>query len=500
MARIAVGGLHHETNSFAPVKADWDAFDRADGWPARQRGQSLFAGVAGINLPITGFIDAARTAGHELVPLVWANACPSGPVTDDAFERLAQQMLEDLAAAGPLDGLFLDLHGAMITESLDDGEGELLARIRRARPTLPIAAALDLHAQVSAAMVEYADVLVAYRTYPHVDLAETGARCLEPLERLIRGEWLAKAHRKLDFLIPLPWQATVIEPAAGLYALADTLGAAIGGPVSIALGFPPGDTSAAGPSILAYGGDPAAVAGAVDRLADAVARAEGGFAGTLWQPREAIHEALRLLGETGGAGPVVLADTQDNPGGGGTSDTTGILSALLETPDVAAELALLADPVAAAAAHAAGPGALLYDLPLGGRHGPPGVVPVRRDWRVERLGDGRFTATGPMYAGNRMELGPMALLRAAGTAVRVLVSSQRVQAADRAIFAHLGVDPAAAAILVLKSSVHFRADFAELARAILVVEAPGQNVVDPASLPFRRLPDGLRRRPRPAPG
>jgi microcystin degradation protein MlrC len=496
MARIAVGGLHHETNSFAPVPADWEAFDRADGWPARQRGPSLFDGVAGINLPISGFIDAARAAGHELVPLVWANACPSGPVTDDAFERLCGQMLEDLAAAGPLDGIFLDLHGAMITASLDDGEGELLARIRRARPSLPLVAALDLHANVSAAMVEHADVLLAYRTYPHVDLAATGARCLEPLQRLIRGERLAKAHRKLDFLIPLPWQATVIEPAAGLYALADALGTAIAGHVSIAMGFPAGDTRAAGPSILAYGADPAAVAGAVDRLADAFAQAEGAFAGTLWSPREAVAEAMRRRGR----GPVILADTQDNPGGGGTGDTTGILAALLEAPGVSADLALLADPTAAAAAHAAGPGAVLHDLPLGGRHGPAGVVPIRRDWRVERLGSGRFTATGPMYRGNRMELGPMALLRADGTDVRVLVSTGRVQAADRAIFAHLGVDPARSAILVLKSSVHFRADFAPLAEAILVVEAPGQNVVDPATLPFRRLPEGLRRRPRAAAG
>ena len=131
MARIGVGGLHHETNSFAPQPATFERFAEADGWPALQRGEAMLAGTAGINLAITGFIDAARAAGHELVPLVWANACPSGPVTVDAFERLAGMLLEDLAAAGPLDALYLDLHGAAVADHADDSEGELLAFARK---------------------------------------------------------------------------------------------------------------------------------------------------------------------------------------------------------------------------------------------------------------------------------------------------------------------------------------------------------------------------------
>ena len=130
MARIGIGGLHHETNSFAPQPATFERFVEADGWPPLLRGPAMLPGTAGINLAITGFIDAALVAGHELVPLVWANACPSGPVTEDAFERLSAMLLADLAAAGPLDALFLDLHGAMVTEHLADGEGELLRRVR----------------------------------------------------------------------------------------------------------------------------------------------------------------------------------------------------------------------------------------------------------------------------------------------------------------------------------------------------------------------------------
>ncbi|HEX2529367.1 MAG TPA: M81 family metallopeptidase [Geminicoccus sp.] len=494
MARIGIGGLHHETNSFAPLPADWDAFDHGDGWPARQRGPAMFEGIAGINLAITGFVDRARLAGHELVPLTWANACPSGPVTTDAYERLAGQMLDDLAHAGPLDGLFLDLHGAMITDALDDGEGELLRRIRSLRPDMLIVCALDLHANVSDAMVEHADVLVAYRTYPHVDIAETGGRCLPFLERRIQGKPQAKAHVKLDFLIGLPWQCTTIEPARGLYALADELARRIDGTVSIAMGFPAGDTSCGGPSVIAYGPVADRVEAAAAELAAAFKAAEARFAGTLWTPEAAVAEAL---GRSRDGRPVVLADTQDNPGGGGTSDTTGLLAALVAAKAPDSVLALLADDEAASAAQASGAGSWLRDLALGGRHGPEPVQPVKGDWYVQRTGNGRFTATGPMYRGARMELGPMALLRATHPdGPGVLVSTRRVQAADRAIFHHLGVEPGRQRILALKSSVHFRADFEPLAADVLVVVAPGVNTADPGLMRFRRLPAHIRRRPR----
>ncbi len=493
MARIGIGGLHHETNSFAPQPATFERFAEADGWPALQRGEAMLAGTAGINLAITGFIDAARAAGHELVPLVWANACPSGPVTVDAFERLAGMMLEDLEAAGPLDALYLDLHGAMVTEHLPDGEGELLRRIRQLAPDLPIVAALDLHANVSEAMIGSSDALVAYRTYPHIDLADTGARCLPLIERLLAGLPLAKAWRRLDFLIPLPWQCSTIEPGHGLYAMLDEAEAGGALSASICMGFPAADTPVCGPSVLAYAADPASAEAAAVTLAQAFGAAEPRFAGRLWRAAEAIEHAAQVASDR----PVILADTQDNPGGGGSGDTTGLLAALIDARADGALLALLCDPDAAAAAHQAGEGAVLRGLAVGGRHGPDGVRPVRGDFEVVRLGSGRFTATGPMYGGNRMDLGPMALLRCcAAPGVEVAVASRRLQAADRAILRHLGVDPTSKRILALKSSVHFRADFEELASEVLVVAEPGANTANPGLLPFRHLPPGLRREPR----
>ncbi len=495
MARIAVGGLHHETNSFAPQPASFERFLEADAWPPLSRGGDIFANTAGANLAIAGFIEAARARGHHLVPLLWANAQPSGPVTEDAFERLAAMLIADLERSLPVDALFLDLHGAMVTDHLEDGEGELLARIRRKVPQLPIVCALDLHANVSQAMVTLSDALIAYRTYPHVDLAETGARCPPVLEMLLARGHLYRWHAKGDYLIPLPWQCTDIEPAAGLFDLLRGLERGEMASLSLCMGFPASDTSACGPSVLAYGSDEGAVAGAGRELAAALAEAEPGFAGRLWPAEEAVTHARRFRG----GGPVVLADTQDNPGGGGSSDTTGILAELVRQKAEQAALALMADPEAAAAAHAAGEGATLHGLPLGGRHGPEGVEPLVCDWRVEALGDGRFVATGPMYRGNRVDLGPMALLSPApAPGVKVLVSTRRLQAADQAIFRHLGIEPARMRILVLKSSVHFRADFAAIAGEILVVAAPGHVIVDPCALPFTRLPPERRCAPRSA--
>lgn len=493
MARIAVGGLHHETNTFSPQPATFERFAEADGWPALSRGAELIANTAGINLPVTGFIDAATVAGHELVPLVWANAAPSGRTTADAFERIVGWLLEDLRAALPVDAVFLDLHGAMVTEHLGDGEGELLRRLCEVvGPDLPVVAALDLHANVSAEMVAHSDALVAYRTYPHIDMAGTGARCLPVIERLLAGERLAKDFRRGEYLVGLPWQCTSIEPGRSLYAEAGALEAACGGPVSVAMGFPAADTACCGPTFLAYG--PGAEA-AVETLARTYATVEPSYAGRLWRPEEAVARAMAARSGR----PVVLADTQDNPGGGGTGDTTGLLAAMIALAPEDAVLALMCDAAAAAAAHAAGQGGMLRQLPLGGRHGPEGVAPIVGDWEVVRLGDGRFLATGPFYGGNRMDLGPMAALRPlAAPGVTVLVATRRVQAADQAMLRHLGVEPARQRLLALKSSVHFRADFEPLAAEVLVVEAPGLVTADPARLAFRHLPATMRRSPRKA--
>lgn len=480
----------HETNTFAPSPATYEAFLEGGGWPALVEGEAMIPALQNVNVPASGFIAAARAAGWEVVPLVWADATPSAPVTEDAFERIAGRMLELLAAAGPVDAVFLDLHGAMVCAHLDDGEGELLARARALiGPDVPLVASLDLHGNVTRAMVDMADCLIAYRTYPHVDMAETGARCAAYLAGILGTDTRhAKAFRQIDYLIPIAWQATGMEPCRSLYAeLAAMEGEAVP-TLSFLPGFPAADFPDCGPSVIAYGATQADADRAADRFAAMVAVREAAFAGEALSPEEAIARAMAIAA-SGAARPVVIADTQDNPGAGGDSDTTGMVRALVAADAQRAAIGLIVDPDSAAAAHAAGEGASLR-LALGGKSGIPDDAPFEAEFRVERLSDGHLTASGPFYGGARMYLGPSACLRIGG--VRVVVASRKAQMADQEMFRFVGIEPREAAILVVKSSVHFRADFEPMAETILVAAAPGAMPVSPASLPWKRLRPGTR--------
>ena len=214
MARIAIGGFQHETNTFAPSRADYAAFEAGGGWPGVQYGETIFGAVEGANIPAAGAIHALRALGHSLVGTAWGAASPSAHVTADAFERITGELVKRLEKAKPVDGVYLDLHGAMVVETYDDGEGELLRRVREAvGPRVPVVASLDLHANVTRAMVERTDALVAYRTYPHVDMAETGARAARVLDQILRsGMRPPGGFHQLDYLTGIPSQCSFIEP------------------------------------------------------------------------------------------------------------------------------------------------------------------------------------------------------------------------------------------------------------------------------------------------
>ena len=491
MARIAIGGMQHETNTFAPSKAGYAAFEAGGGWPGVQYGEPVFGAVEGANIPAAGAIQALRAQGHDLVATAWAAASPSAQVTTEAFERIVGELISNLKKALPVDGVYLDLHGAMVTEAHDDGEGEILRRVREAvGPRVPIVASLDLHTNFTRAMFERCDALVAYRTYPHVDMAETGARAAGLLDQMMRsGERLAKNYRQLDYLTGLSSQCSFIAPCKGLY---EDIGR--GGDVTLSFtpGFPMADFPDCGMAVFGYGLDEQKTHAAVERLRGMVADAEKDFALELHLPADAVARA-RLHGEPGL--PVVLADTQDNPGAGGNGDTTGLLKALIQQDAQDAVLGLLIDPQAADLAHKLGLG-FSSEFQLGGRSNIPGDSPFGGEFTVERLGDGRFTCTGPMFKGFRMQLGNMALLRSkAAPGVRVVLASRKCQAADQEMFRHLGVEPRRSRILALKSSVHFRADFEPLAREVLVVKAPGPALADPTEFKWTRLRKGMRMRP-----
>ena len=491
MARIAVGGFQHETNTFAPLKATLADFEQADAWPGLTSGAALFDAVKGVNLPAAGFIEEARSLSHELVPLLWCSAQPSAHVTRDAFETIMRELLARLSEARSLDAVYLDLHGAMVAEHIDDADGEVLARVRSViGPDVLLVASLDFHGNVSARMVEQADGLVSFRSYPHVDMTETGARTAALVHDLLREPARAKWHSALPFLMPLTTQCTLIEPLRSLMDQARALERAPVMSLCLTPGFPASDVPECGPAVFGFARDPDALDRAACELYGTTLEREQEFALEMID----VEQATRLARDADipRGRPVILADTQDNPGAGGNADTMSLLKALVAA-DVEDVLAgVIWDAECAARAQEAGQGTSL-DLSLGAHSGFPGETPLIARFTVERLGDGRFIGTGPFYHGGRFELGPMALLRSGRT--RIVVASRKQQAADAAMFRHVGVEPSDARVLVLKSSVHFRADFGDMASRIVIVEAPGPNIADPSHLPFTRLPPDKRRKP-----
>jgi microcystin degradation protein MlrC len=492
MTRIAVGGFLHETNTFAPTKATYQDFVHGGGWPAMAQGDDVLKIMRNINVGLSGFIEAAEARGWELVPTISCGASPSAHVTKDAYERIVAVMIEGIKAAGPLDAVYLDLHGAMVTEHLDDGEGEILARMRKVIGNdLPLVVSLDLHANVTPEMVEHADALIAYRTYPHVDMADTGRAAAKHLALLLKTKQkFAKAFRQLPFLIPISWQCTNDQPAKGIYRKLAALESDAVPTLSFAPGFPAADFCHCGPSVFAYGRTQADADAAADNIATLIESHEDDFDGRIYTPDEGVRHAMELA--TRAKKPVIIADTQDNPGAGGDSDTTGMLRALVRNNATRAAIGVIYDPAAAKAAHAAGVGATVT-LALGGKSGISGDAPYKETFVVEKLSDGKFVAPGPYYGGRDMDMGPSAALRIGD--VRVVVSSHKAQLADQSMYRYVGIEPTEQAILVNKSSVHFRADFEPIAETLLICAAPGAMPADTAALPWTRLRPGIRTRP-----
>jgi len=492
MTRIAVGGFLHETNTFAPTKATYENFVHGGGWPYMTRGTELLKVMRKINVGLAGFIEDAEARGWELVPTIFAAATPSAHVTEDAFERIVKEIVDGVANAGPIDAVYLDLHGAMVTEHFDDGEGEVLARVRKViGKDLPLVVSLDLHANVTPEMVAHADALIAYRTYPHVDMADTGRASARHLALMLKTkERFAKAFRQLPFLIPISWQCTNDQPTRGIYQKLAALEDDAVPTLSFAPGFPAADFEHCAPSVFVYGRTQADADTAADRIVALVVSHENDFDGRIYSPDEGVRYAMELA--KGASKPIIIADTQDNPGAGGDSDTTGMLRALVRNHAERAALGVIYDPQSAKAAHAAGEGATVK-LALGGKSGISGDAPYEETFVVEKLSDGNFVAPGPYFGGRLMEMGPSACLRVGG--VRAVVSSHKAQLADQAMYRYVGIEPTEQKILVNKSSVHFRADFEPIAAKLLICAAPGAMPADTASLPWTKLRPGIRIKP-----
>ena len=480
--RVLVAQIMHETNTFSRLRTGIDDYARR----YLHIGADVRPALAGTRTEIGGHIDAAEAHGWDLVMPIAANATPSGPVTEEAWARLSGTVL-DAARRGGIDAVALALHGAMATESEEDAEGALLAALREILgPDVPVAITLDLHANVSDRMAALADIVVAYRTYPHVDQYERARQAADLLAEALAGRTApACLVRRPPMLYGANFgrtesglMATLLEAAAD-HETEDGILA-----VSVHAGFAHADAWATGPSVAVTHDGPGAARRAAE-IADSLCA-------TIWAGRqEATAEGLSLadamaLARThdGGKGPLVLADYTDNPGGGGYGDTTNLLRAMIEAGVDDAAFATIADPISAAAGHAAGIGARLR-LPLGGHTDPAQGPPIDCEGSVVSLSDGAFVYDGPMWAGVAGAMGPSMVFETGG--ILVVVASNRLQVTDRQFFLSQGIDPAARRVLALKSIHHFRAAFAPVAGRIALVEAGGLVSTDFAARAWHRL-------------
>ncbi|MCC6469368.1 MAG: M81 family metallopeptidase [Alphaproteobacteria bacterium] len=483
-ARILVGQVKHETNTFSRLPTDLDSYARR----LLVYGDDMFQRLAGTRTEIGGFLQAARRNGWTLVPTVAADATPSGKVTAAAWTELSGTIVDGLERAGKVDGVLLALHGAMVTEDQDDGEGDLLARIRaRVGPDVPVIATLDLHANVTDAMASNANALIAYRTYPHVDHVERAEQAAALMQRTLAGEVRpvsAVARRAtldavdhgrthgdpkdagpMDRILA---EAARIEGEPGVLA------------VSVHAGFGWADIRDAGPSVaVAADGDRDRARSVAETLIDAVQKTQGQDTVERHSLAEAIAEARRR-----GDKPLVLADFTDNPGGGGYGDATRLLGAMIDAGLVDAALHAINDPDAVRAGQAAGTGAEVT-LDLGGKIDPAYGAPLRVTGRVARLTDGSFVCDGPMHKGVRLSHGPTMVLAIGG--IDVIVTSNRMQTTDLQAFLSQGIDPRRKSVLALKSSQHFRAAFAPIARKIMLADGGALCSPDYRRFAYRKL-------------
>ena len=499
--RIAIAGFQHETNTFVPTQTVLSDFEMADSWPPLLRGETVITATTGMNLPITGAILSAQSHPDiEIVPLVWASAEPGGIVADDAFNDMADMMLTGLAKAGQIDALYLDLHGAMVSAYYPDGEGELLRRLRQQLgQDIPIGVSLDLHANITDQMVSLSDIITIYRTYPHLDMADTGRRCMDHLINITQDQLRTgtlrrpcKSFRQIPFLIPLPAQYTAHEPCLSLYTKVETLSQTIATSAECAMGFTASDISDCGASVLAYADNQTEADAITEQLYDMILANEHHFDGRLMSAPDAISLAMESTAKK----PIILADVQDNPGAGGSGDTMGLTRSILDRGAENALIGLISDPDFAATAHHAGIGAVISS-DLGGKSGVAGDAPLAAKFQVIALSDGNFTYTGEMYKGGVAEIGPSCLVEVVGTnGVQIVVSSLRTQCLDQAFFTHFGIDLRKPRIIVVKSTVHFRADFEPIGHQVINVITPGFFGCQLDQLPYQNLRQGLRLGPK----
>lgn len=454
-SRVVIAMMQHETNTFSPVPTPLARFGSSGEVPT---GEHAYAAYKSTGTGIGAFIDVAEQAGMEIVTPIAANAAPSGRVDAAAYQTISDTICDAVSAG--CDCVFLDLHGAMVTETTTDGEGALLQRIRQIAPDIPIAVSLDLHANLTSAIVDNCTVLVGYKTYPHLDMYETGEHAGQLLIRAMAGEIdpvMVWANRPI--LAQTLRMGHVDEPMGPLLEMArrqesqGLLGSSVFG------GFPLADIWQAGLSVVTIAdGDRRAAEDARDELLDAAWAERTEFMFTSRPLQETVAEAKAMSD-----GPIILLDHADNAASGGTQDTVAVLAEVIDQGLEDVAMFAICDPQAVAEMTAAGVGNEVT-LDLGGKLDMPQIdrvgEPLRVTGRVRALTDGQFTITVPMGRGTLTDMGPSGVLEIGS--VKVVVISRNVEPQDPGCFRSVGIEPTHMQYLILKSRIHYRAGFTDI--------------------------------------
>lgn len=484
--RFVTALVRHETNTFSPIATPLQAFCRGTGNDGPAYGDEAVRAFEKTNSAAAAFIDLAREQGDEIVMSVAASAVPSGTVTREAFESIARTVVESVRAG--CDAVLLDLHGAMVAQGCPDAEGELLRRIREAAPGVPIAVALDFHANFSEDLIANADVIAGYCTYPHVDVYETGVRAARTLMAMLRGE--AKPRilwRRLPMLTHMLRQTPAAQPMKDIMDRAmqaerdgEVLNASVFG------GFPLADIPHVGLAVVIVADERRLDAGQslLDELSAMAWSRRADFVFPIEPMVESIARAKALADA-----PIVLVDHGDNCGAGGVTDEMSVLEEVLRQGLENVVAGPFWDPASVALMIETGVGQRMT-LALGGKTDMPALKlkgrPLALTGRVVAITDGNYEVTGPMFTGMRLSLGRTAVFDI-GPA-RVVVCEKPQEPFDTGVFTHAGIDLAQAKYILIKSRQHFRAGFGPLARHVVLVAGPGVCSSDYSLFPFEHLP------------
>jgi microcystin degradation protein MlrC len=485
--KLVIAQMKHETNTYSPVPTPLARF--AHGSDTPPEGDAAVAAYRGTGSALGAFIELAEGAGAQFIVPIAASAWPSGPVHDRAFDHITRRICD--AVAQGCDGVLLDLHGAMVTQSHEDGEGELLRRIRAIAPQVPIAAAMDMHTNLYDAFAERVNVIAGYQTYPHVDMFETGQRAgralLAQLQRKARPTMVWGRQPMLPHVMR---QGSDDSPNRELQARCKEMEAQGALCATVFVGFPNADIQYAGLSaVVVTDNDPALARRWCDELLEMAWSQRAQFVYTVKPLAESIAQAKAIAAaKPPGSGPVVLLDHSDNCASGGTMDTMTVLGAILDAglDDVAAFA--IFDPQAVQQMVAAGVGAQVT-LSLGGKLDMPAIglqgAPRTVTGTVRLVCDGEYSNYGPMARGELNDMGLCAVLDTGK--VKIVVISNHVEPHDLAAFAAVGIAPERQRFVMLKSRIHWRAGLRSLAHAVVECAGTGVCTSDYGALAFKNV-------------